>query len=93
MANSTPVSQYASEVLSTKAGPAALSNAKHLRNKAANKTPQCASLSKALGVKFVPRSKAKGSSLGTDSSAYVASAPKGATKVYDSEKGEDKNLQ
>ena len=85
MANSTPVSQYASEILSTKAGPAALSNAKHLRNKAVNKAPQCASLSKASGVKFAPRSKAKGSSLGADSGAYAASALKGATKVLSRE--------
>ena len=85
MANSAPVSQSASEVLSTKAGPAALSSAKHLRNKAANKAPQCASLSKSLSVKSALRSEAKGSSLGADSSAYVASAPKGTTKVLSRE--------
>ena len=71
MANSARVSQYTNEVLSTKAGPAALSSASQLCNKAVNKAPQCASLSKASSVKFASRSEAMGSSLGTDSGAYT----------------------
>ena len=59
VANSAPVPQGASEVLSPKAGTEALSSANHLRNKAANKAPQRASLSKSSSVKSALRGEAK----------------------------------
>ena len=57
------------------------SSANYLRKKVANKTPRLASLPDSSRFKFALRSGAKGSSLGADSGAYAASAPKGATKV------------
>jgi len=50
VANSAPVPQGASEVLSPKARTEALSSANHLRNKAANKPSQRASLSKSSSI-------------------------------------------
>ena len=61
------------------------SSAKHLRNKVANKTPRRASLPDSSRFEFALRSGAKRSSLGADSGAYAASAPKGATKVLSRE--------
>ena len=51
LANLAPVPPGRSEVLSHKTGTEALHSASHLRNKAANKVPQRASLSKSSGVK------------------------------------------
>ena len=84
VANTAPVPQGMNKVFSRKAGTEALS-ASHLRNKATNKAPQRASLSKSSSVKFALQSEVNGSSLCADSGAYAASAPKGATKVLSRE--------
>ena len=81
MVNTAPVPQGTRGIPSRQAETEALSSANHLLHKAANNVPQRASLSKFFNVKSALRSEAKGSSLGADSGAYAASAPKGAPKV------------
>ena len=85
MADTAPVLQGTRRVPSRQTGTKAPSSANHLRNKVANKAPQRVSLPDSSSVKFALRSGAKGSSLGVDSGAYAASAPKGAPKVLSRE--------
>ena len=83
--STAPVPQGTHEVPIREAGTKAPNSANHLRNKVANKAPQCASLPSSLSVKFALRSGVNGSFLGADSGAYAASAPKGATIVLSRE--------
>jgi len=85
MMNTAPVPQGTRRIPSRQAETEAPSSANHLRNKVANKGPRRASRPESLSVKSPLRSGAKGSSLGADSGAYAASAPKGATKVLSRE--------
>jgi len=85
LASTALVPQGMRGVPSRQVGTKAPSSANHLRNKVANKAPQCASLPSSSSVKFALCSRAKGSSLGADSDAYAASAPKGTPKVFSRE--------
>jgi len=80
VANTAPVPQGTRGVPSRQAKTKAPSGANHLRDKATSKASQHAS-----SVKFALHSGAKGLSLGADSGAYAASAPKGAPKVLSRE--------
>ena len=73
------------KVLSHEVRAKALSSANHLHSKVANEAPQCASLPGSLIAKFSLRGGAKRLSLGVDSGAYTASAPKGLPKVLSHE--------
>jgi len=81
MTGTAPVPQGTRGVPSHQAGAKAPSSANHLHNKVANKAPQRASLPSSSSIKFALRGGAKGLSLGADSGAYAASAPKGAPEV------------
>ena len=83
--STVPVPQGTCEVSIRQAGTKAPSSANHLRNKVANKVPQCASLPSSSSAKFALCSGFKGSSLGADSGAYADSALKGAPKVLSRE--------
>jgi len=85
VASIAPVPQGTREILNRQAETKAPRSANHLRNKVANKAPHCASLPDSSSVKFALHSGAKGSSLSSDSGAYVASAPMGAAQVLSRE--------
>jgi len=85
MAATAPVPQSARGVPSRQAEAKAPRNANHLRSKLANKAPQRASLPDSSRVKFALRGGAKGLSLGADSGAYAALAPKGDPEVLSRE--------
>ena len=87
LVNTAPVPQGTSEVLSRKTGTEVLSSASHLRYEGANRAPQHALLSKSSNNKSVLHSGVRGSSLGVDSGAYAASAPKGAPRILSREAG------
>jgi len=85
VANITPVPQGTNKVFSRKAETETLSSSSHLRYKAENKAPQRVSLSKSSCAKSALQRKVNGSSLGSDSGAYAALAPKGATRILSRE--------
>ena len=85
IASTAPVPQSTREVPVRQARTKAPSSANRHHSKVANKALQHASLPYSSSLKFALRSGAKGSSLGADSGAYVASAPKGAPKVLSRE--------
>jgi len=92
VANTVLVPKSTSKVLSRNTGTEVLSSASHLRYEAENKAPQRAKsevimtlLSKSSSARSALRSEVNGLSLGADSGAYAASAPKGATRVLSRE--------